>query len=98
MSVDLMADIDLLGFDLFEDDLEELGVDDTGGQVDTCPTQTEKATGSKRLLKQDKLRIIRKIKQVKSVDIVEQMIQTLSNELHLHEYPARGDLLSSLIA
>ena len=54
-------------------------------------------SGCKRLLKKDKLSIASKLRAVDSHEQLLAVLQTLSKELHLFEFPERSEILIHLI-
>jgi hypothetical protein len=95
------SDPDLFGFDVFEDefmassDTDEEPEDSNSLEAGPAPKTCKVA--SKRLLKKEKVHIASLLKQVDGECITEGVIQTLSGELHLFEFPERGEVLISII-
>ena len=96
------SDLDLLSFDVFDD--ESMASSDTDEEAEDSSSLNEARpapkvckVASKRLLKKDKVNIASLLKQVDGDYVTEGVIQTLSGELHLFEYPERSEMLTSII-
>lgn len=89
---------DLLNFDVFDEE----PADTTDGHSEATTSTKAKAPGPvksscKRLLKKDKLSIASKLREINSQKVLLGVLQTLSTELHLFEFPERSELLINLI-
>ena len=91
-------DLDLVSFDVFDDD-ESMASSDTNDEAEdsnSLEAGPAPKVASKRLLK-DKIHIATLLKQVDGECITEGVIQTLAGELHLFEFPERSEVLTSNI-